>query len=429
MRAWFPVVFAMLGSPVAAQQTPGDTVEAIPTCLPAVQDQATGSCVGVSTIPTLGLLYPLGPDFYFDAFGTLQMTGSLATPGGVVAQGGFSTVGDVVAGGIVTAARIGAGTSSPAAGLHVRSNGPAELLLEADVDQAGPNEPCRAMFSDRGGLFNAIVGFQVGPPGADDLSLRALNVNGGINFDINTSTVDGWDFRRVNSLNQVDVEARFTFDGNLQLDGSVSSPAADLAEYYPVARDVEPGDVVAFTGEGLALERARAGAQGRLAGVVSSRPAFVMGLSYTRADELGVAPPGFLAGDGQALAVPSGFALAADELAEPPVDPPILHEIEVNGRAPLALSGRIPCKVTAANGPIHTGDLLTASWVAGHAMRATEAGPVIGTALEDCGAGEGTILVLPNLGWFSPDRGDEIQALKDRVAELEAAMRSVLASR
>lgn len=201
-------------------------------------------------------------------------------------------------------------------------------------------------------------------------------------------------------------EARFTESGSLQLDGSVSSPAADLAEYYPVAGDVEPGDVVAFADRGLALERARSSVGPRLAGVVSSRPAFAMGLSYSLESETGVPPEAFGAQE-------SADAVRSEDVP----DPAVVHEIEVNRRAPLALSGRVPCKVSAENGPIRPGDLLTVASVPGHAAKATTAGPVVGTALEAHEWGEGRILVLANLGWFSPT--DELER---HVAEIEARL-------
>ena len=93
------------------------------------------------------------------------------------------------------------------------------------------------------------------------------------------------------------------------------------------------------------------------------------------------------------------------------VDRLVLHEIEANDRAPLALSGRVPCKVTDENGPIRAGDLLTISSLPGRAMRVTKSGTVIGTALEDWNAGEGKILVFANLGWYTPDPSAELGAL------------------
>lgn len=50
---------------------------------------------------------------------------------------------------------------------------------------------------------------------------------------------------------------------------------------------------------------------------------------------------------------------------------------------PLTVAGRIPVKVTAKNGPIKVGDLVTSSEIPGVGMKATKAGMVVGTALTD----------------------------------------------
>jgi hypothetical protein len=71
---------------------------------------------------------------------------------------------------------------------------------------------------------------------------------------------------------------------------------------------------------------------------------------------------------------------------------------------PVALCGRVPCKVTDENGPIERGDLLTTSSTPGHAMKATPVrvggidvfrpGTVIGKALERHKSGKGMIEVF-----------------------------------
>ena len=70
-----------------------------------------------------------------------------------------------------------------------------------------------------------------------------------------------------------------------------------------------------------------------------------------------------------------------------------------SGGYPLALSGVVPCKATAANGAIRPGDLLTSSDLEGHAMKAVEIRPgtIIGKALEGLEAGTGVIQVLATL--------------------------------
>lgn len=67
-------------------------------------------------------------------------------------------------------------------------------------------------------------------------------------------------------------------------------------------------------------------------------------------------------------------------------------------RVPVALVGKVFCKVDAAYGPIRVGDLLTTSATAGHAMRASDrgrtAGSVIGKALRAWEEGQGLIPIL-----------------------------------
>ncbi|HTE22287.1 MAG TPA: hypothetical protein VK674_04575 [Candidatus Limnocylindria bacterium] len=61
----------------------------------------------------------------------------------------------------------------------------------------------------------------------------------------------------------------------------------------------------------------------------------------------------------------------------------------------VALAGRVPIKVSAENGPIKAGDLLTASSAPGVAMRATKAGQIIGQAMGPfSGEGTGTTIVF-----------------------------------
>ena len=71
---------------------------------------------------------------------------------------------------------------------------------------------------------------------------------------------------------------------------------------------------------------------------------------------------------------------------------------------PVALCGRVPCKVVDENGPIHRGDLLTTSSMPGHAMKADPArhdgppsmrpGTVLGKALGTLPTGKGVIEVF-----------------------------------
>jgi hypothetical protein len=69
------------------------------------------------------------------------------------------------------------------------------------------------------------------------------------------------------------------------------------------------------------------------------------------------------------------------------------------GEVPVALLGVVPTKVTAQNGPIRVGDLLTTSSTPGYAMKASHAvlGTILGKALAPLKSGRGVIQVLVTL--------------------------------
>jgi hypothetical protein len=68
------------------------------------------------------------------------------------------------------------------------------------------------------------------------------------------------------------------------------------------------------------------------------------------------------------------------------------------GRLPVALVGKVYCKVDASYAPIGVGDLLTTSPTRGHAMKAEDPmagfGAVIGKALRPLGSGQGLLPIL-----------------------------------
>jgi len=127
---------------------------------------------------------------------------------------------------------------------------------------------------------------------------------------------------------------------------------ADLAEKINGSEELEAGDVVVIDpGSRYAVRRCREAGDTRVAGIISTNPTILVGTLVS------------------------------------------------GGGYPLALSGIVPCKVTAANGAIQPGDLLTTSEVAGHAMKAVEIRPgtIVGKALEGLESGTGLIQVLATL--------------------------------
>ncbi len=147
-------------------------------------------------------------------------------------------------------------------------------------------------------------------------------------------------------------------DTTIHLDGETGAihvPNADCAEDFPLAdATLEAGDVVVFD-QGSALERSRQAYDKRVAGVIS-------GAGDTR--------PGIVLGRGQ----------------------------QRDDRRPVALVGKVNCKVDADLGAIEVGDLLTTSPRPGHAMKAQDParafGAVLGKALKSMDEGQGMIPIL-----------------------------------
>lgn len=73
----------------------------------------------------------------------------------------------------------------------------------------------------------------------------------------------------------------------------------------------------------------------------------------------------------------------------------------MDGKHPIAMTGRVYVKATAAAGSIKPGDLLTTSDIPGHAMKATDTaksdGTIIGKAMSALDKDTGLVLVLVNL--------------------------------
>ncbi len=139
-------------------------------------------------------------------------------------------------------------------------------------------------------------------------------------------------------------------DGMVYADGSFRSGGADMAEMLPAVRGLEPGDVLIM------------GASGQLTHTTSPYDPAVVGVYSTE--------PGFVGGANS--------------------------DHDSSDKIPLAIVGIVPCKVSAENGPIRVGDLLSTSSTAGYAMRASNAaaGTVFAKALGELHEDSGVISVL-----------------------------------
>lgn len=63
---------------------------------------------------------------------------------------------------IVNAGNVGLGTINPSEILHLKSNGPARIMIEADADNANESDNPQVLFKQDGGLVAATVGFATG---------------------------------------------------------------------------------------------------------------------------------------------------------------------------------------------------------------------------------------------------------------------------
>jgi hypothetical protein len=112
---------------------------------------------------------------------------------------------------------------------------------------------------------------------------------------------------------------------------------ADLAEvYYTNDSSINEGDIISLAGGASQIEKSSKNYQSNTLGIISTKPGLVMA--------------------------------QADGTGKPVI---------------VALSGRVPVKVSGINGNIKPGDYITASNIAGVGMKATEAGQVVGQALTE----------------------------------------------
>jgi hypothetical protein len=81
--------------------------------------------------------------------------------------------------------------------------------------------------------------------------------------------------------------------------------------------------------------------------------------------------------------------------------PGVILDSQLTDGVPVALVGKVYCKVDADEHPIAVGDLLTTSALSGHAMKATDSsrafGAVLGKAMGALSTGHGLIPVLVTL--------------------------------
>ncbi|HEX8875748.1 MAG TPA: hypothetical protein VF777_03305 [Phycisphaerales bacterium] len=191
-----------------------------------------------------------------------------------------------------------------------------------------------------------------------------------------------------------------TDEANLELDAGVTTNAFDFAEAFrPVAHemDMEPGDVVALAVGGANKEHVelttQAG-QSMLLGVVSTKPAFTCGMGVSAVQEA----------DADLAAVQEQLFYAGDHKGVAMVGEMLTTRMKQEWR-PIAMLGRVPCKVDTQYGVIKAGDRVTSSPTKGHAMKQTGPGMSLGIAMEDASQ-PGKIMILVRPMWYGGSAED-----------------------
>jgi hypothetical protein len=152
-------------------------------------------------------------------------------------------------------------------------------------------------------------------------------------------------------------------EGNVEVTGDIRLLGADCAEEFDTsgADKVEPGTLMVLSSSEGALEVSSKAYDKRVAGVASGAGGFK-----------------------------PGIVLDKKQLQE--------ESKENKKRMPIALMGKVYCKVDADYSPIEVGDLLTTSPTVGHAMKASDpiksSGSIIGKALGTIKEGLGMIPIL-----------------------------------
>jgi hypothetical protein len=235
------------------------------------------------------------------------------------------------------------GDSDQGEGVHGETNSTAFAAvagLELNL-----NSPVAAVFGQHKGSGPGVFGTSQGGEGVHgETNSATFAAVTGINLDPGGQNLAGF------------FQGNVTVQGNVNVKGDIFLPGADCAEHFDTveADQIEAGTVVVIDRRG-ALRPSREAYDKKVAGVVSG------GGSYRPAIVLDKQP-------------------------------------SQNGRVPVALVGKVCCKVDARYSPVDVGDLLTTSPTAGHAMKVDDPsrafGAVIGKALQALTEGQALIPIL-----------------------------------
>jgi hypothetical protein len=230
------------------------------------------------------------------------------------------------------------GESETFQGVHGESKSNTGVGVAGFNNQGGMGVLGSALFPGTGGHFEGQVG----------VSARGTTAG---RFEGNVEVTGDGRFE-----GNVEVTGDGRFEGNVEVTGDIRLLNADCAENFDISStdDIQPGTVMVLNEDG-GVESSQHAYDKKVAGIISGA---------------GCYKPGIVLGGQE-----SG-----------------------SKRIPIALMGKVFCKVDANYSCIEVGDMLTTSATAGHAMKASDPsrafGTVIGKALGSMKEGLGLIPVL-----------------------------------
>ena len=279
---------------------------------------------------------------------------------------------------------VGIGTASPGAKLHLEGNGVDKANIRMKNTWLGTSAVTWELQAGIKDIHDNYFGIKAIP--ASGLSKQIITINPigkvGINWtapeyeldvagDINVRNATGSSLgQNTNSFKIALAKERIGFD---------------VAELFDTEENVEVGEILVIGSTERKLKKSSEPYQNTVIGVVSGAPAILFEGSQLK---MGTSQKG------------------SDSERRPAV----------------ALTGKVPVKVSLENGSIQVGDYLTTSSKSGVAMKATKPGMTIGVSLENYD-GSDKADVLTFLSIKEANGLEMLKKLEDRIKELEKKLK------